>query len=327
MTALRSKHHVPFLLICFALIAAALAGCSRTASNQVQGYVEGEFVYIASPVAGMLDALHVKRGEEVKAGQPLFELESSQERAAVDEAGRRVEQARANLKDSTKGKRPTEIDSLEAQLRQARSAVAFSEKEFERQKKMMQSPGVTSEQELDRARLAHAQDMQRVAQFEAELKTAKLGLRVDQVAAAQANVLATEAALARAQWELSQKTQAAPTAALVFDRLYRQGEWVSANKPVVVLLPAQNIKVRAFVPQAMLTAIQPGSRVQVLVDGIKSPLSGTVSFISPQAEYTPPVIYSKDSRAKMVFMIEAVFTPDEAVKLHPGQPVDVLIGF
>jgi HlyD family secretion protein len=62
------------------------------------------------------------------------------------------------------------------------------------------------------------------------------------------------------------------------------------------------------------------------VDGVPEPFVGKVSFISPQAEYTPPVIYSQENRSKLVFMIEAVFDPDVAAKLHPGQPVDVRIG-
>lgn len=316
-----------FFFICFSLaVLTVLAGCSRPASNRVQGYVEGEFVYVASPLSGSLETLHVQRGAQVKAGDQLFALDSSPEKAVRDEAKQRVDQARSNLEDAKKGKRPTEIESMEAQLRQARSALAFSEKEFERQKKMIRNPGVTAEQDFDRARSARDQDGQRVAQIEADLKTAQLGVRIDQVAAAVANVLAQEAALVKAEWDLSQKRQSAPQAGLVFDTLYRKGEWVAASKPVVALLPPQNIKVRAFVPEAWISAIHPDDRVQIFVDGMREPLIGKVSFISPKVEYTPPVIYSRESRSKLVFMIEAVFDPGTAAKLHPGQPVDVQLG-
>jgi HlyD family secretion protein len=328
MTGLRAAHRGSFFLICFALAALTiLAGCSRQAPNRVQGYVEGEFVYVASPFAGSLEALHVQRGTQVKAGDLLFALDSSPEKAARDEAKRRVDQARANLEDAKKSKRPTEIESIEAQLRQARSALTFSEKEFERQEKMIRNPGVTAEQDFERARSARDQDSQRVAQVEADLKTAQLGSRIDQIAAAEANVRAMEAALAKAEWDLSQKRQAAPQAALVFDTLYREGEWVAADRPVVALLPPQNIKVRAFVPEPWVGKIRIGDRVQIFVDGLIEPLIGKVSFISPQAEYTPPVIYSRESRSKLVFMIEAVFDPKTAANLHPGQPVDVQFGF
>jgi HlyD family secretion protein len=161
---------------------------------------------------------------------------------------------------------------------------------------------------------------------EADLKTARLGSREDQVTAAKANLRALEAALAKAEWDVAQKRQAAPQGGLVFDTLYREGEWVAAGRPVVVLLPPPNVKVRAFVPETRVGAIRPGDPVQVFVDGVAEPFAGRVSFISPRAEYTPPVIYSRESRSKLVFMIEATFDPAAAAELHPGQPVDVRFG-
>lgn len=302
-----------------------LASCSSRELNRVQGYVEGEFVYVASPYAGQLESLYVQRGAQVKRGDPLFSLDSTAETAARDEAQRRLTQGRSNLEDAKKGRRPSEIDSLEAQLKQAKAALVFSEVEFQRQEKLVRSDAV-AQQAFDRARSTRDQDRQRVAQLEADLETARLGSRSDQVEAAEANVRALEAALARAEWDLSQKRQNAPQAGLVYDTLYRQGEWVAAGRPVVVLLPPQNIKVRAFVPETRVALIHPGDTVRVIVDGLAEPLIGKVSFISPRAEFTPPVIYSQESRSKLVFMIEAVFDPETAVKLHPGQPVDVQFG-
>lgn len=302
-----------------------MAGCTRPDSNRVQGYVEGEFVYVSSPLSGELESLYVERGEQVKAADPLFVLESASERAARDEAERRLVQSRANLEDTTKGRRPSEIESLEAQLRQAQAALALSEKELARKERLLSS-GATSAQDVDRARSARDQDRQRVSQFGADLKTAKLGSRSDQIAAAMAEVRAREASLAKAEWNLSQKRQSAPRSGLVFDTLYREGEWVAGGRPVVVLLPPENVKVRAFVPETRIGAIHPGDRVRVFVDGTREPLIGKVSFISPRAEFTPPVIYSRESRAKLVFMIEAVFDPKTAANLRPGQPVDVEFG-
>ena len=125
---------------------------------------------------------------------------------------------------------------------------------------------------------------------------------------------------------MAQKRQDAPQSGLVFDTLFWEGEWVPSGKPVVALLPPQNIKVRAFVPQTRIGAVKLRQQVRVFVDGVAEPFVGKVSFISPQAEYTPPVIYSQESRAKLVFMIEATFDPAVAAQLHPGQPVDVEFG-
>lgn len=300
----------------------ALAGCGRDDNATVQGYVEGEYVYVSSPLPGALLKLHVDRGQQVKAGDPLFELESTPELSARDQAKRQLEEAKATLADVRKGQRPTEIAALEAQIGQAKASLAYSESEYARLQPLEASGGA-SVQEMQKAQASRDADRQRVAQFEAQLKTAQLGARSDQVEAADALVRAREAALAKAEWDLSQKKQSAPQAGLVFDTLFREGEQVGASKPVVSLLPPGNVKVRAFVPQARLGTFKLGDAATVTADGISGALSGKVSFISPTAEYTPPVIYSKESRDKLVFMIEISFDAETGAKLHPGQPVDV----
>jgi len=309
-------------LAALVLCAVALASCHRSAGDRFQGYAEGEYVYVASPFAGQLETLSVQRGAQVKPTDPLFALECGLETAAREEAERKLVQGRANLEDAKKGKRPPELESAEAQLKQARAASILSEQEFKRQDDLHRR-GVTSGEDYDRARSARDQDNHRVQQLEADLQTAHLGSRDDQVAAADANVRALEAALAQAEWNLAQKRQSAPLSGLVYDTLYQQGEWVAAGKPIVALLPPENIKVRIFVPEAKVGTIHPGDRVSVFVDGVSEPFVGKVTYISPQAEYTPPVIYSQESRQKLVFMIEARFDPITAAKLHPGQPVDV----
>lgn len=303
----------------------ALAGCKSKETSRIQGYAEGEFVYVASPLAGQLEKLSVQRGQQVNVGDALFTLESGAEKAAHDQATRQLAQSQANLEDARKGKRPTEMASMEAQLNQAHAALILSGRELARQEKLMQS-GATSADDLDRARSTDDQNQHRVEQLEADVKTGRLGLREDQIAAAEAEVRAREAALAKADWDLSQKKQTAPQSGLVFDTLYYEGEWIAAGRPIVSLLPPANIKVRAFVPEARVGSIHPGDELNVFVDGVAAPVKGKVTFISPQAEYTPPVIYSQESRGKLVFMIEARFDPQVAVKLHPGQPVDVQIG-
>ena len=291
----------------------------------MQGYAEGEFVYVASPLAGILEKLYVQRGNQVSAGDLLFDLDNTPEKAARDEAQRRLAQAQANLQDAIKARRPSEIESIEAQLKQARVALSFSEIEFVRQQKLLES-GAVSTQAYDRARSTRDQDRERVAQLEADLQTANLGSRTDQIKAAEENVAAQEATLARAEWDLSQKRQSAPQAGVIFDTLYREGEWVAAGRPVVALLPPENIKIRAFVPETQIGTIHYGDTVRVTVDGVKDPFIGKVSFISPRAEFTPPVIYSQEARSKLVFMIEVRFDPAVSKNLHPGQPVDVQFG-
>lgn len=301
-----------------------LASCSSPAPDLLLGYVEGEFIYVASPLPGTV-TLHVSRGATVKKGDPLFALENDAERSARDEAGKRLAQAKASLQDVRKGLRPTEIAALNAQLQQAKSALALAELEYERQEKLLRT-GAVSRQSMDSARAVRDQQQQLVARIESELQTARLGARSDQVAGAEANVRALEAVLARAEWELSQKSRKSPEAALVYDTLYRSGEWVAPGRPVVSLLPPEGIKVRSFLPEGMIASVRINDPVTVTVDGLRESLIGKVTFISPRAEYTPPVIFSRENRAKLVYLVELSFPPESAIRLHPGQPVDLRLG-
>ncbi len=300
-----------------------LTGCKPPPSNLLQGYIEGEFVYVSAPAAGKLAKLKVHRGQQVKVGQALFELEDTAEQAARDEAAHRLQQAKATLEDAKKGKRPTEIDSLRAQLKQAHEALALAEIDFKRQDELIKS-GAVSADAADRARSMRLQSQQHVEQLEADIKTAQLGMREDAVAALGAEVQARQAALQRAEWDLSQKQQSAPAGGEITDTLYREGESVAASRPVVVLLPPGNVKARVFVPESKIATLHVGDAMNMRIDGVNDAVPATISFISPQAEYTPPVIYSQENRSKLVFMIELRFAPDIATKLHPGQPVDVL---
>ena len=309
-----------FLLLC---CLGLWAGCQKAADPALfQGYLEGEYVYVAAPLPGALTKLQVQRGLTVKAGDALFELEHGAESAAHKEAADRLAQARARLENLKKGKRPTEIDAIAARLQQATVSLQLAESEWKRVEKLHHDK-VVSIDELDRARANRDLYQAQVVEFSAELATAKLGAREDELKAAAAEVDAAAAALAKAEWSLAQKRQASPADAVVHDTLYRAGEWVAAGSPVVSLLPPANIKVRFFVPQERLAAFQPGVPVSVALDGAPKAYAAKVSYISTQAEFTPPVIYSQQTRAKLVFMIEAVFDPGDAKDLHPGQPVDV----
>ena len=309
----------------FLALAAALCGtasCDKIDPSVVQGYIEGEFVYVASPFGGRLERLAVKRGDQVEKGALLFALDDTAERAEKEEARRRVAQAEAQLADAKQGLRPSEIDAIKAQLEQAKASLVLSEIELERQVKLLASK-VTSRREVDVAQATRDEDKQRVAQLESTLETAQLGARADLVKAAEQNLLAQQAALQRAEWNFAQKQQSAQQAGLVTDTLYREGDWVPAGNPVVSLLPPTNLKVRAFVPQTLIGNVQIGTEAKVVVDGVAEPYPAKVSFISPRAEFTPPVIYSEKMREKFVFLIELSVDPVTAAKLHPGQPVDV----
>ena len=258
--------------ICLLFAAALLGGCAKSSTDAFQGYVEGEYEYVAAPLGGALTNLAVARGDQLKKGQLLFTLERQSEAAALLQAEKNLAQASASL--------------------------TLSGSTFQRRQELRNLPSaVISAEELDQARSQRDADAAQVA--------------------------AQQAALDKAKWSFDQKQQFAPADAQVHDTLYRQGEWVAAGNPVVVLLPPENLKVRFFVPQEMLPQIKVGQTISVECDGAPRPIKATINYISTQVEYTPPVIYSRETRANLVFMIEAKIALADAADVRPGQPADV----
>jgi HlyD family secretion protein len=316
------KTRLSFISFALLFAATSFCGCSRPDAGEFQGYIEGEYVYVAPPIGGSLTNLAVARGDLVQTGQLLFALERESEAAAVREAEHNLNGAKAQLEDLTKGKRPSEISSMEAQLVRMRADAKLSADELVRRQDLAKN-NVISKEELDQARAQRDADQAQVDQLTADLATARLGGREDALVAAQAQVDADSDALAKARWSFDQKQQFAPASGPVQDTLYRQGEYVAAGTPVVVLLPPDHVKVRFFVPETWLPKVKVGGPVKVLCDGAGKTYTATVNYISTAAEYTPPVIYNRENRASLVYMIEAHFTAADAPELRPGQPVDV----
>jgi HlyD family secretion protein len=221
-----------------------------------QGYVEADYLYVASPVAGRLLDLSVHRGDKTAFGQPLFRLEPNPE---------------------------------SEQAAETKARLVLAEQNWERAQQMMPS-GSISRQIYD--------------QFESESKAAR-------------------EAHSQIQWRLDQKTQVARGTAYVQDTTYVPGEWVPEGRPVVVLLPPERIKIRFYVNAATLEELRAGDRLMVRTYGSDESFPATINYLSTKAEYTPPVIYSNDTRDKLTFLIEAAPDPDVRERLHPGQPVEI----
>ncbi|WP_077036199.1 HlyD family secretion protein [Pelomonas sp. KK5] len=301
-----------------------LAACQKAPPPGWSGYAEGETVYIAAPVAGRLATLAVAAGDAVKAQQSLFTLDAGLERAADAEARARALSAQAQAADADKGKRREELAVTQAQLRQAIAQAEQARAEL-RRREGLASQGFIAPAQVDDQALAQQQALARVNELQAALATAKLPARADERESARALAAAAESGRAQTEWRLQQKQQLAPSDAAVTDVFYRPGEWVEAGQPVVALLPPANRKARFYVPETQLGGLKTGQAVRLQCDGCGAPIAAKITFIAAQAEYTPPVIYSNEQRAKLVFLVEArPVDAQEAVKLHPGQPLDVL---
>ena len=299
-------------------------GCAKQASDVFPGYAEAEYVRLTAPIAGTLTRLHLRRGDSTGADAPAFVLEQESETAARQEAAFKIEHAQAQLENLKKGKRPNELAAVRAQLAQASAALALAAADYARDQKLVADMFIAPAR-LDSTRSALAQSQGRVDELRAQLRVAETGARPDEIRAAEKDVSTAQAQFAQAGWRLEQKTRRTPVAGLVTDVMYREGEWVPAGSPVLTLLPPGNIKARFFIPETLLGSIRIGQQVSIQCDGCGAPIGGQISFIAREAEYTSPIIYSKENRSTLVFMIEAKPDPGEAHRLHPGQPLELRI--
>ena len=301
-----------------------LGGCSAEKSLGYQGYVEGEYVYLASPLAGRLERLMVQRGQKVEAGTALFKLEAVDEAAAKQQADDQLKAAQAQLADLRLGRRAPELDVIKAQLAQAQAAEVQAAQQLRRDEAQFEVGGIARAQ-VDDSRANLAIKAGRARELAEQLQVSRLPARGEQIRAQDAQVAAARAVADQQAWRLGQKQVSSAQAGLVVDTLYREGEWVPPGSPVVRMLPPANVKLRFFVPEAIVGGLQPGRKVTLHCDGCAADIPATVSYIADAPEYTPPVIYSNETRAKLVFMVEARPAPEHAAALRPGQPVTVTL--
>jgi HlyD family secretion protein len=288
-----------------------------------QGYVDAEYVRVSPTLTGRITSVAVARGDRVAAGAPLFTQDDADDVAARDAAAGKLAEAQARLANLETRSRDTEIAQARADLADLIATRDRIAKDLQRNQELLRS-GAASRQTVDQqqADLASAVARVQAAQAKLEQMQSPTG-REYEIAAQRAMVEQAKAGLAQAQWRVDQRHVAAPVAALVSDTYARPGETINAGTPVVELLPPQNVLVRFFVPETELATLHVGDRLAIGCDGCATGLTASITFIAPQPEYTPPVIYSESNREKLVYLIEAHPSLDQAMQLKPGQPVDV----
>lgn len=311
----KSAVFVAFLL-CF--------GCMQREKTGFDGYIEGEYVYVSPYAGGVLDEVNVAKGDSVAVGDKLFSVDSEIWRLELKRAAEEVARARSSLADLNKGTRKEELDVILKQKEQAEAVLANALSEFRRIAALFES-GNATRSAYDARKAEYETAKAKVAELSASYKAGGLKAREDRIAAARADLKIAVSNLEKLERQASEMSVRAKTAGRVEDVFFRKGEFVAAGRPVLSLLPPENVKVRFFVPQKDLARVKPNMKVRVTCDGCGGDRLAEVVFISGKAEYTPPVIYSVESRQKLVFMVEAVFE-NKAENLHPGQPVTVEIG-
>lgn len=305
-----------------ALLSSALAD-GDVKQTGFQGYFEGEYIRISAPQGGWLTAVSVGKGEAVPAGHVLFVLDSTGEEAAVAEAQAALAQAESQLADLRSGARVEEIAVIEAQLADADSAWNLARSTLARQQELTNKQ-VASPAQLEAAASAFQQADARRKKVMADLVAAKLPARPDQIASAEAGVEVARAGLRQSEWRLKQRTIASPAAGTIDDIVRLSGEWVPPSGIVISLLQTGQRKVVFFVPEANRSSLRLGEGVRVTCTNCGNDLTGNVTRVATEAEYTPPVIFSRETSAKLVWRVEAKISSKSLLPL-PGQPATVIL--
>jgi len=302
-----------------AILLPALMGCAAKKADTYAGYVETQDVSINAPQSGWITSVNVDRGDAVKTDQLLFTLDATQADAQLAGARSREVAAQANAEDLTKGARQADIAPLQAERAQAQAQLDLA-RANEARYASLEPQGYVSPAQMDSLRAATKSAQANLANIDKQIADKLMAAREDQQRVAQAQAAASNADVAQAKWTVDDRNVKARLDGQVDERLREPGEFVAAGAAVLSVRPRGREFVRFYVPQAELPKFRVGAVVHVACDGCATQ-AARIRYISPSAEFTPPVIYSVKERQKLMFLIEA--TPADPDILHAGQPVDV----
>jgi len=312
-------------------------GCRKenaTAPPKASGYVEATDVKVASKVPGRVAEVRVIEGARVTAGQVVVTLQTTDADLAMGRARADREQAVAQLRLLQAGTRPEDIQQAEAQVaaanadRLAADAELASAREDEarfeqllkqRAGSQKQRDDAVSRRQLAEARLRATADRARAAS--ATLARLKAGARPEEIDAAKARVAAVDAQIATIEHDRAEATITAPTEGVVSSRLVEPGELVAVGTPLVVIVDLDHAWADAYVEEPLVPSLKIDQPATVVTDG-GDRLAGRITFISPQAEFTPRNVQTASERAKLVYRVKVTVDNRQGV-LKPGMPVEV----
>ena len=305
----------PIIVVAVLIAAAVLAWYflrGPRQERQLSGYIEGDSLFLAAPVAGTVGSLTAQEGDRVAAGAQLFTIDPATLSAQGEQARAQVLSARTQIATAA-----ANAQQADAEANAAAADADRARRDLARlQSVKRDDPAAVASKDIDAAQATLREANARLA---AARQTA--AARRSQIASAQAQESQARGGEREVAIRVGQLAPPAPAAGRIEDVFYRPGEWVAANQPVVSLLPDDRIKIRFYVPEQQVARYRPGKTVRFACDSCASGLTAKISYVSPRPEFTPPVIFSRDSRDRLVFMVEAM--PAKPANLMPGLPVDV----
>lgn len=287
----------------------------------VSGTIEVVSVEASFKVPGRIKSRLVDEGAMVQAGQVLALLEP--EDLSHDVARLKADAAvmRAGLAELEAGSRKEEIAQAQAALARAEAEATRLDKEYRRDQVLF-AREVISQRQLDASRTAFETSQAAAREAREELTLVRKGPRPERIDQARGRLREAEAALAQADTRLGYATLTAPLSGLVLAKHAEPGELLAAGAPIVTIGNIADTWLRAYIPETELGRVKVGQPVLIKVDTYPGKsFRGTVSFISPEAEFTPKNVQTEKERVKLVYRIK-VTVPNPQMELKPGMPAD-----
>jgi HlyD family secretion protein len=304
-----------------------LAGCDdgpEAGPLHLTGTVEVREVDLAFRVGGRIMERAVDEGQRVENGVVVARLDAEPYRLALQRARAEAVAARAQLAALRAGTRAQELRAAEAAQRRAAQQLAFARAEEKRVAEIA-ARDLASEQALERARLERQVARAQLQEADERLALLREGPRAEDIDRAEAEWQAREAAAALAQQQLDDASLVAPVSGVVSVRLAETGEVVQAGQPVLRVAALDAPWVRAFLPEPWLSRVRLGQAAQVRVDGLPDTVfTGRLSFIAPEAEFTPRTVETQELRTDLVYRV-TVDVQDAGGRLKRGMPADVYL--
>ncbi|MGZ5478909.1 MAG: HlyD family secretion protein [Candidatus Aminicenantales bacterium] len=311
-----------------ALVLAALAGlaCSSKAARDVisaSGTIEAIEVNVASKVSGQILMLAVEDGARVKPGDVLATVDHATADIQLRQAEAGVDLAQAQLVLLRNGARKEDIQQAEAILKQAEVGLLVASDDARRMRELVRTGSVTTKQRDDaEARLTVA-EAQRSAAAEALSKVRRLA-RPEEIQAAEARLAQARAAADLLTKTISDCTITAPAGGIVTHKAVEAGELVTPGATVVTLTELDSVYVMIYVTETEMGRVRLGDAVEVRIDAFRDrAFAGKITYISPEAEFTPKNVQTKEDRVKLVFGVKVEIENKDGL-LKPGLPADAL---
>ncbi len=287
------------------------------------GTVEATEAQLGFPAAGRIEAVAVREGDRVKAGDELSRLDRSEMMARRDEARSRIESARALLLELEHGSRSEEVAQARAARDAAGKRLEDAERDLERSDRLHRG-GAIPKEALDKAALAVELARKELERAEEGLRLLEAGTRRERIEAQRASLAQAEASLRAIEAALDQMRILAPFDGLITVRNREPGEAVSPGSTVLTLMNPDDRWVRIYVREDRIGAVRVGDRAEIRCDTFpEKTYAGEVRFIAPEAEFTPKNVQTTEERVRLVYAVEVRVTSDPSGDLKPGMPADV----